>query len=259
MSAQTVYNAAPAIGFAGMLAQSTNVKQADSTLAEGIVLPGYACKDGSILDASLPIAAATDVVTGISVYSDGMEQTSAGVVQYDDKVQFPLLKKGRIFVAAGEAVAKGDSVYAGLSAEAGKFYNDSGIVSQVYNFHISEDFVTSNSIAITLDGQPILGTPVLFDTDNATTLAAVAAALENDPRVLSAVSDGVDDIAVTSAVGGTAGAITVAAVVTGGAAQATVTWVEVTAAVDATRATVTGGKFLTAAATDGDICTVELW
>ena len=126
MSAQTSYDATPGIGFAGMLAESTNVKQADSYLAEGAILPGYAVKLGTNIDQAIQITANSDTVIGIAVYNDGREQDDAGVVTIKDKTSLAVLKKGRIMVTAGEAVAFGESVFAGVGGEAGKFYNDNG-------------------------------------------------------------------------------------------------------------------------------------
>lgn len=257
MSGQQTYPLDPAVGFAGMLAQQTNVKQADSRLADGVVRPGFAVEAGTTLGSAKEINAATDVVEGIAIYSDNIEQTSAGVVQFVDTAQFSVLHKGRIFVTAGEAVVVGESVFAGVSD--GKFYNDSGEITQTTNWHISGDLVTSNSIALTLNGLVLPGSPIVFASTNAATLIEIALVYANSPLVASAVSNGTDDILITSAVAGTAGAITVGGVVTSGAGQATVTDVGVATGTDPTRATVPGGVFRTLASTDGDLVTIELW
>ena len=82
MSQQTSYPLDPAVGFAGMLAQQTNVKQADSFLAEGIVRPGFAVELTAVLGAVKEINAQNEVVQGIASYSKHLEQTYAGVVQF---------------------------------------------------------------------------------------------------------------------------------------------------------------------------------
>lgn len=129
MSGQLTYPANPAIGFAGMLAQNTNLKQADSYLAAGIVRPGFGVEFNAILGAVNEITVSTDIIQGIAVYSDNIEQDSAGVVQYVDRSQLPVLRSGRIFMTAGEALAVNDPVFLGVAAvpaEVGKVYNDNG-------------------------------------------------------------------------------------------------------------------------------------
>ncbi len=89
-------------------------------------------------------------------------------------------------------------------------------------------FVTDNSIAVTVNGIAIAGSPIAFDGDSATTLANIATALQAEPIIATAVSDGMDTIVITGTVPGTT--ITVASVVTGGVVQATPTITVTTAA-----------------------------
>lgn len=88
----------------------------------------------------------------------------------------------------------------------------------------SGPLVTGNSIAVTIDGSPIAGSPIAFDTDNATTLALIAAALEAEDLVYTTESDGVDILTIR---GATRDDFVVAAVVTGGASQPTAAFVEI--------------------------------
>lgn len=86
----------------------------------------------------------------------------------------------------------------------------------------SAALITANSIALTVDGVAIAASPVVFNTDNATTLTDIATGLLAEASVTAAVSDGVDTITITFAdfLDHTA-----AAVVTGGVSQATVSFV----------------------------------
>lgn len=54
-----------------------------------------------------------------------------------------------------------------------------------------------NSIEVTIDASPIAASPFLFDTDNATTLANIAAGLIAAPEVADSESDGTDTITTT--------------------------------------------------------------
>ena len=86
-------------------------------------------------------------------------------------------------------------------------------------FTASGDLVTSNSTIVTVNG--VAHDPVVFITDHATTMAAIATELETDSAVLSATVSG-DDITVIGADGQ---AISVTGVTTLGAGQ--ITWSEV--------------------------------
>ena len=80
--------------------------------------------------------------------------------------------------------------------------------------------VTGNSCAIELNGSPIAITPVPFTTSNAQTLVDIAAALQGEAEIDTAISDGVDSIQVD----GTSGAaLPITIVITGGASQPVVT------------------------------------
>lgn len=85
---------------------------------------------------------------------------------------------------------------------------------------ISADLVTGNSIAATVNG--VVVPPVAFITSSASTMAALATAIENNvPTVISAVASGVNNNTITViSQEGTASAIS-SFVVTGGASQPT--------------------------------------
>lgn len=64
-----------------------------------------------------------------------------------------------------------------------------------YDIDFDADFVASNSITTTINGATALG-PVIFDTDQATTIQLVADSIEADPTVLSATVTGTQQIRV---------------------------------------------------------------
>jgi len=80
----------------------------------------------------------------------------------------------------------------------------------------SVPLVTSNSTVVTLNG--IALTPVVFNTDNATTLGLIAALIAAQDNIASAVSNGTDAIVITASQGF---AVTATAVTTLGAGQPT--------------------------------------
>lgn len=92
------------------------------------------------------------------------------------------------------------------------------VTPQIQTWVASANFVTSNSIAFTINSRNYT---VAFTTDNATTLQAVATAMATDPDVNGAVSDGVHTVTVTGK-----GALQISitgSTVTGGASQPTIT------------------------------------
>lgn len=91
------------------------------------------------------------------------------------------------------------------------------VVAHIETWVASANFVTSNSIAYSVNGRSYT---TAFTTDNATTLQAVATKLATDPDISGASSDGVHTITVTGK-GGLFVNIT-GSVVTGGASQPTI-------------------------------------
>ncbi len=93
------------------------------------------------------------------------------------------------------------------------------VTAGVYTWVASANFVTSNSIAYTVNGRSYV---TAFTSNNATTLQAVATQIALDPDVSGAVSDGVHTITVTGR-GGLVIYIS-GSLVTGGASQPTITY-----------------------------------
>ena len=112
-------------------------------------------------------------------------------------------------------------------------------VREISTITFSADIVTANSIAITINGVAL--TAIVFATNSATTLTAIAAAIQANANVHTATVAG-RVITVKGAVAGDA--ITLAGVVTLGASQATVTVAETTAASGAAYAELAPGEFV---------------
>ena len=94
----------------------TSLRQIDSFIAEGIVgiakavVAGTtgesATKRGQVIQASTSVGQGA-LITGISILSQTLEQTSAGVTQYADKDAVPVMTKGRMVVETADAVVAG--------------------------------------------------------------------------------------------------------------------------------------------------------
>lgn len=99
------------------------------------------------------------------------------------------------------------------------------VTAGVYTWTASANFVTSNSIAYSINGRSYA---TAFTTDNATTLQAVATQIATDPDVSGAVSNGSHVITITGK-----GGLTIflsGSIVTGGASQATIVFATTTIA-----------------------------
>lgn len=122
---QLDYSAAPAIAQSGMLAEQFSLRQVDSFLAEGVVSFGFPVVYGTAETQCKHALATTDVFLGLALIEKNIPQTLAGVAQYDDEDMVAVIRYGRVWAIAGEAVSAGEPVFAGLGANLGKFYNDS--------------------------------------------------------------------------------------------------------------------------------------
>lgn len=134
MTVQTSYSATPAIGQPGMIVQEFALRQVDSYLAEGAILFGFPCVAGTAAGQVKSATAAADRFLGIAVAELNLEEAYVtNVANYVDKQAISVLKYGRVYVQAGEAVLAGESVFAGATSagERGKFYNDSGSSTRI--------------------------------------------------------------------------------------------------------------------------------
>jgi hypothetical protein len=134
MSAQLTYTATPDIGQPGMIAQEFALRQVDSYLAQGECFFGYAMVQGTAVNQVKPATAFADKFVGIVVAELNEPQLANTVIaSYADKEALPVLKYGRIYVLAGEAVVVGDPVFCGATTagERGKFYNDAATSTRI--------------------------------------------------------------------------------------------------------------------------------
>jgi len=123
--AQLTYDKAPAVAQAGMLAEQFSLRQVDSFLAEGDILFGQPVVYGTSEEQCKPAALVTDKFLGLALLEKNVEQDAAGVAKYADEDMASVMRYGRVWAIAGEAVAAGEPVFAGLGGDLGKFYNDS--------------------------------------------------------------------------------------------------------------------------------------
>lgn len=128
MSAQTTYNAAPAVALPGMIAEHFSLRQIDSYLVGGTVaIPfGYPCVQDPV-DGTAHIGdSPNSTFIGISVFAQqlNVQDIATGVVSYKPKDQIPVMKRGRIWVKAGGPIAMGGAVYGSIIGD-GLYYDDS--------------------------------------------------------------------------------------------------------------------------------------
>lgn len=119
MSAQTTYDQTPAVGFVGMLAEQFSARQVDSGLAfNGIVKPGYPVKPGFDGEpGKFERVDAGDAPYGIAIFSHHKEKEADGTFVYQEKEQFPILRKGRVYLEASKAIPIGADVNWVISSE----------------------------------------------------------------------------------------------------------------------------------------------
>jgi len=166
-----------------------------------------------------------------------------------------VLRRGQVAVQVEQNVTDLSTVFVRYAAR-----------SQVQTLTFSGATVTGNIISVNVDGFVV---SVTFTIDNATTLAALATAIQARPRVLTALSDGASVITVTTQLNQQPISIN-SATVTGGASQPTITRAITSAgamdddrgnfradADNSTAFAVTTAKYLTAA-NAGQIAIVDL-
>jgi hypothetical protein len=147
------------------------------------------------------------------------DQGIVGSLQLLDSVRIATLIENDTDFTVNGRPPHSFEVFVGLEAN----YN----LGQISTLAFSASLVTGNSIAVTIGGSPIAASPIAFDTDNITTLTAIATALQAEDLIYQAQSDAVDTISIQ---GATALDMAIAAVVTGGASQPTATFSQVSSA-----------------------------
>lgn len=89
----------------------TSLRQLDSFLAEGVVGIAKAVirgtnKERQVQQAGTGAGTAANIV-GIAILTQSVEQTSSGVVQFNDKTAVPVMRKGRVVIETNDAVIAG--------------------------------------------------------------------------------------------------------------------------------------------------------
>lgn len=145
---QTAYTQNSVASFAGML---YDIAENDvmSYSAEGAVDFGVPVKLGTNKEkqtAKLTTSAGqAALAVGFALATQTLEQSSAGVVQYGDKVNVSVLKKGRVWVNTQDAVVAG--AVANLHLASGTL-TDEAVAAGIEAFtQFSARFVTSTSAA----------------------------------------------------------------------------------------------------------------
>lgn len=250
---QTSYGFNAAAGMPGMLADLGN-NDVLTRVNPAVVHPGKIVVRGTDPDAECKSPAVSGDVAkalGLALLDQAMENGAEG---FPAKSSVPILAKGRAFVKVEEAVTPDSTVFVRFAAK-----------RQIIAIVFSADLVTSNKVNLKVNGTSIA--EVTFDTDHATTMAALAAEVLKIRGVASATVGGASNRTLTVGFDKDfdISAITNVAV-TAGASQATATVTETQAQIHsreigslrasadndensaATAASLTGIKFRSSAA-----------
>jgi hypothetical protein len=228
---QTSVDYAVTRGREGGIANS-NPKFATSNVAEETMKAGRFVKVGTDLNEQVKkIAATGDValgkLVGVLLHDRGRTMSpllpddtgGEGVRDFSAKEEVAVMKEGSVYMAPETAMNHTSTPYI---RHAGK--------KQVQTLEFSAALITGNKINGDVGGNSI--TEVVFATSNVATLTAIAAAiLAANDNVLSAVSDGIDTITVTTVQDADDQDLT-NWVVTEGASQATTTVTETVTAIN---------------------------
>jgi len=259
---QTDYSEDQAIGLAGQLADSGR-KDVISRSAEETIVPfGRMVVLGTDPDkqAKLPSLAAdiTDPlkVLGATLHSHAGEAIKGELSGYRNEDSMSILHQGRLYMEAEQPMTAESQVWVRF---AGK--------KQEQTLDWDADFVSGNTIDGKVNGAAIASVP--FNTDQATTLADVATAIQNAHHdVLSASATGARQITVVSV--SDKNVLLSDFTVTGGASQAVESIVETVALVpesdrgkiradaDNTTAELLAGARILKSASAGGLAVLEL-
>lgn len=197
---------------------------------------------------------------GVAMRDLSQENISDSTFTYPQYSQLPVVRRGQVWVLVEEDVTPDDAVFVRFESE-----------PEVFTITWDGDFVTSNAINGSINGVAI--TEVDFTSDQATTIAAVAAAIQALDSVATATVTDSREITVTGAVDAVDISTNATFTVTGGASQADETVANVTGPSEgtqtgifrtdadtgsgATAVAVTNCKFLTNGSA-GDIALLDL-
>jgi hypothetical protein len=210
---QTTFNRYPDLAQAGLLADNGG-KDMVSRAAEGEIPFGRLASLGTDKDNQVKLpASATDITTvlnvmGVSVLDQHYVQNPAlSAAGKADKEALDVLRKGRIFVQAEQAVTPSSDVYVRYAA-----------LGQISVLSFDADFVASNTIDLDINGVAI--TQVPFNGTHAQTIADLATEIQSNANVVSAVASAVNRTVTIIAADPAVDIAITNIVVAGGASQA---------------------------------------
>lgn len=151
-------------------------------------------------------------VAGVAVSDQARESKEDGLpAGYEKEDAVSTLREGRIYVKVEDAVTPASDVFVRFQGR-----------QQIQTIVFDAALITGNLVDGDVNGIPI--TQVPFDTDNATTLTNLAAEIQLQPEVATAVSNGTETITVTTVQDGDVSLTNF--IVTAGASQAGTTIAE---------------------------------
>lgn len=136
---QTTYKTEHDNGLEGASVDCT-LRRIGSALAEGVISAGLALTPGTN-DGQRKLIGAGLAFAGVALHHIGITMDNAtGVAQYQDETGMSFIEKGRVWVHVDGAVAVGDSAYALVAGDVGRFTKTVGS-----NIATGGKFITSTA------------------------------------------------------------------------------------------------------------------
>lgn len=174
----------------------------------GLIKPGLCVAKISADENGIKLpSASSDQLLGVATRDTSEENTDDSSFTYAANSAVGVVFRGPIYVSVEENVTPDDDVFVRFESE-----------PEVFTVTWDGDFVASNAINGSINGVAI--TEVDFDSDQSTTIAAVAAAIEALDSVTTATVTDTREITVTGAVDAVDISTNATFTVTGGASQA---------------------------------------
>lgn len=138
----------------GNIYDTFHPRQVDTYLAQGAIGIAKAVVLGTAKETATQrgqaVQAGTGVgqgalIVGVTILSQTLEQTSAGVVQYADKAAVPVMKKGRVVVETNDAVVAG--AVANFHLATGKWTDEAVTTGIEATVLVKARFVTGTTAA----------------------------------------------------------------------------------------------------------------
>lgn len=221
--AQLSYSVEMATAKAGMLGAAcgddhdvlTMTAVDDLTIETGTAV----AKEATDADGARTLEGSTDKIWGVAAFDPSLEEDedNPGSFYYPQGWKVPVVSKGPVWVKVEEAVDPDDAVYVRFDGEV-----------EVFTITFSADLITANVVNGSIGGEAI--EEITFASDHDTTMAALAAAIEDLDCVATATCPGSGSrvITVTGATKGEDLSTGASFTVTLGASQATDTIANVT-------------------------------